>query len=176
MHWRAMASVLVGISAVAVLISTGLNAAAQSASATYADPVVGVTFRGPSGLHVQAARPGVGGRTTQAIFATYAGATDLQTRVDLTRELVITAYIANRLPNEDLRAWASRSTIGAINRITDLRGGTGILVEGSFNAGPRNYAFFARGPDHILVLDAFPAFSSKINIFDGVLASLEVVR
>src|SRR5438128_452690 len=88
---------------------------------TYSDPVTGVSFVVPAALHSSAASPGVGGRTTQAIFSTFARNFDPKvTTIDLTRELTITAYVVSRAPNEDLRAFLARNAQGSPYVVADL--------------------------------------------------------
>src|SRR5712691_3651709 len=142
---------------------------------TYSDAVTGVSFAVPAALYVSAASPGVGGRTTQAIFSTFARNLDPKvTRVDLSRELTITAYVVSRAPGEDLRAFLARNVQGSPYVVADMPRLHGIVAQGLFQSGPRKYALVPRGPDHVLVVDAYPAFSSRIGLFDSVLATLAV--
>lgn len=170
MRERFFVSALVAL----LLAALATQAVAQTGERTYTDDHTGLSFRAPAGLIVTSSELGVGGRTSQAVFATYRGATNPKTQVDIRRELVITAYVASRTPNEDLRAWVARNAEGSSYRITALPRANGILLEGLFQAGARKYALFERGPEGVLVVDAYPTFSSRIGLFDGLLASLEV--
>lgn len=167
------ASAFVLITIVAAAVLSG-QAVAQASEVIYRDSVTGLSFRAPAGLAVTPARPGVGGRTTQAIYSTYRGADDPKVSVDLREHLVITAYVASRLPNEDLRMFAARNAGPAQYTTAALARFNGIVITGSFQTGPRTYALIPRSPDQVLVIDAFPTFSNRIGLFSGVLASLEV--
>lgn len=160
--------------ALAVVLVAPTGALAQTGDSTYRDAVTGVSFRAPSGLFVVPAREGVAGRTTQAIFSTYRGPDDPNVRVDLRRHLVITAYVATRMTGEDLRAWAARNAPGAKYTVSELPGRDGIVLDGLFQTGQRRYALIPKSPTLVLVVDAFPTSSSRIGMFDGILASLEV--
>jgi hypothetical protein len=134
---------------------------------TYQDEATGISFEAPSGLFFTKAEPAFDGQTTQAILTTYA---DVNRVTDMRNELRLTARIATRGTNEDLRALAARGFPG-YPPVMALPGG-GLLLDGSGQAGPRKFALFERGPRHVLILDAFPSDSRRIGIFDGVLASL----
>jgi hypothetical protein len=150
-------------------------AAFADVGTTYSDAATGVSFTVPASLHAAPASRGVGGRTTQAIFSTFSRNFDPRTtKIDLTRELTITAYVASRGPNEDLRALVARSVHGAPYTVRDLPRLRGIVVQGLFEAGPRAYALIPRDADHVLVVDAFPTYSSRFGLFESVLATLAV--
>ena len=148
---------------------------ATPAVATYDDEVIGISFVGPAGLIVTPAQTAVDGQTTQAIFRTYTQRppTANASPVDLSHELSMSARIARRGTNEDLRAVATRGLEGSYT-VSVLAGRNWILVEGDFQSGPRKYVLIEHGPDHVLILDAFPRYSSRIAIFDQVLATLVV--
>jgi hypothetical protein len=131
-----------------------------------------ITFIGPPGLIVARAQPGLDGRTTQATFSTYVNPTPPRS-IDLINELVITAEIARRGTNADLRELATRNFVGSYT-VTSLVSRKGILLEGDFQSGPRKFVLIERGPDHILLLSAFPRNSSRMAIFDQLLATLVV--
>lgn len=173
MRGVATSAILVAMIAAGAILSS--EASAQASDAIYSDTATGISFRAPAGLHVTPARIGVGGRTTQAIFATYPGADDPTVRVAAPlQQLVVTAYLATRAPNEDLRAWAAENARNARYTVSDLPGRDGILLDGDFQAGPRKYLLIAKSPTQVLVVDAFPARSARIGIFNALLASLEV--
>jgi hypothetical protein len=136
---------------------------------TYDDPILGITFLAPAGLVVTRAEPGAEGQTTQAIFNTYSNPNG----ADLSRELSITASIVRKGTNDDLRAFAARGFPGSYT-VIPLAGRNGIVLEGDFQSGPRKFVLIERGPDHVLVISAFPRNSSRIAIFDQLLATLVV--
>ena len=144
----------------------------STALVRYDDPVVGISFIAPRGLLVVPAQPGVDGQTSQAIFRTYSEPPPGQP-IDLGNELSIGAWIATRKTNEDLRALVARGFPGSYT-ITSLPGRDGLLLDGDGQAGPRRFAVIAHGPDHVLILSAYPPFSSRIALFDQLLATLEV--
>lgn len=111
------------------------------------------------------------GTTSQATFTTYDPA---RTQVDMSQELAITASLTKRLPNEDLRAFAARSTQGASYTTTEYPRLGGIVIEGAFQSGRRKYVLVPRGAETVLMVDAFPTSSSRMSLFDSVLATLQV--
>jgi hypothetical protein len=92
----------------------------------------------------------------------------------MTRELSISAYVADRPAGQDLRAFLAANAPGAKYVVTDLPRLGGILATGLFQAGPRKYALIPRDAGHVLIIDAYPTFSSRIGLFDSVLATLAV--
>lgn len=147
--------------------------ATPSASlATYADAATGVSFQVPAQLFVTPATSVAGGTTTQAIFATYDRS---QTQVvDLSRELVITASVVARQPNEDLHAFAARNLQGSGYSVSDVPRLQGIIIDGTFQTGRRKYLLVPKTADAVLLMDASPTTSSRIGLFDVVLATLQV--
>ena len=153
-------------------IDEAASASPSPALERYEDAVVGIAFTAPAGLVVTHAQPGVDGRTTQAIFRT-AGLQPDRT-VDLANELSISAYIASRATNEDLRAFVARGFAGSYAVSSFSGRNDAIVLDGDGQAGPRRYALIARDPGHVLIIDAFPRYSSRIGLFDQVLGTLEV--
>lgn len=166
---------LASIVAVCAVMLGSLTSLAGAGSVTYSDVVTGISFVAPAGLDIAPARAGVSGRTTQAIFTTYRQGFDPKvTRVDLTRELSISAYIADRPAGQDLRTFLATNAQGARYVVADLPRLGGIVATGLFQSGPRKYALIPRDAEHVLIVDAYPTFSSRIGLFDAVLATLVV--
>ena len=180
---RVLCSVLVGlmVSACAAPVnqlgspSTAISPtlSASPTLTTYVDAATGIAFQAPVGLYVTPAAAGAAGTTTQAIFSTYDRAKTAQ-QIDLTRELVVTASVVGRAPNEDLRAFAARNAQGVTYSVSDMPRLRGIVIEGTFQTGPRKYLLVSKSSETVLIVDAFPTYSSLVTIFDTVLATLQL--
>jgi hypothetical protein len=73
-----------------------------------------------------------------------------------------------------LSTFAARNAQGADYHITELARLKGVRAKRAFQAGPRKYLVVPKTQDSVLILDAFPANSSRIDIFDSILATLEL--
>lgn len=142
-----------------------------AASVSYTDAATGITFEAPPGLVVTPAMAMPDGTTTQALFTTYDPA---RTGIDFSRELSISASVVKRAPNEDMRAFAARSAQGAAYSASDYPRLGGLVIEGTFQTGRRKYLLVPHGPDLVLIVDAFPTSSSRLSLFDSVLATLQM--
>ncbi len=140
---------------------------------TYVDAATGIAFQAPVWLYVTPAVAGAAGTTTQAIFSTY-DRTKTAQQSDPTRELVVTASVVGRAPNEDLHAFAARNAQGATYSVSDMARLRGIVIEGTFQTGPRKYLLVGKSSETVLIVDAVPTYSSLVTIFDTVLARLQL--
>ncbi len=148
--------------------------AIPSGQATYVDTALGISFTAPANLYYVPARLTNSeflGQTTQATLSTY----QIDQPPSDFRNAFLVTFVAARRETGDLGTIARGKlrAKGTVKSAAALVGGRPALVlEGEFANGPRVIALVDAEPTRILVVQAFPTFSSKRQMVDEILKTV----
>jgi hypothetical protein len=162
----------------ASLAAATLAVSAASDVDTYNDNALGVAFLAPRGLnYIQAQRTdsAFAGQTTTARLSSYPILT-AKRPTDYTNQILVELSVAQRDGRtlEDIAA-KRLTQLGPVTSSHAVVGGReALLLTGTFGNGPRTFALVPLDAYRILVIQAFPSYSTRIGVFAQVLNTLAI--
>ena len=158
-----------------LVAATGVVTAANDAE-TYSDDALGLSFVAPRGLNfIQATRTDYEfiGQTTTARLSSYPLLTEKRPsdfRGEILIEFSTFARDAATLDQLAAKRMSPQGLVTSSRR--SVAGRETLLLGGTFANGPREFAIVALDAQRVLVIQAFPSYSTRIGVFHQVITQM----